>query len=98
MAGRKKKSRFGLKLIAFVVLILCALVTYNRVLLNQDYKELQAQQQELDTQLAEEEDRTYDLNETQKYMQTKKYVEDVARKYFGLVYPDEILIEPEDQK
>ncbi len=95
MAKRKKKSRFGLKLIAFVVLILCALVTYNRVLLNQNYKELQAQEQELNAQMAEEEDRSYDLDSTQKYMQTKKYVEDIARKYFGLVYPDEILIEPD---
>ena len=30
-------------------------------------------------------------------MQTKKYMEDVAKSKLGLVYPDEILIEPENK-
>ena len=35
--------------------------------------------------------RTDELNEYKKYIQTKKYVEDVAKDKFGLVYPDEII-------
>ena len=42
-------------------------------------------------QLDDEQKRTDELNEYKKYIQTKKYVEDVAKDKFGLVYPDEII-------
>ena len=32
-----------------------------------------------------------ELNEYNKYIQTKKFVEEVAKDKFGLVYPDEII-------
>ena len=31
-----------------------------------------------------------------KYMQTDEYVEDVARSQLGLIYPDEIVVKPEE--
>ena len=39
----------------------------------------------------EEQKRTNELNEYKKYIQTKKFVEEVAKDKFGLVYPDEII-------
>ena len=51
----------------------------------------------LEGQIKEEEQRTKDLEALEKYMQTKKYMEDVAKNKLGLVYPDEILIEPENK-
>ena len=38
-----------------------------------------------------EKDRTQDIEEQRKYMQTKKYVEEVAREKLGLVYPNETI-------
>lgn len=35
-----------------------------------------------------------DLVAQEKYMQTKQYIEDVAKEKLGLVYPDEIVIKP----
>ena len=32
----------------------------------------------------------------EKYMQTKKYIEDEAKNKLGLVYPDEIVIRPSE--
>ena len=32
----------------------------------------------------------------QQYMQTNKYIEDVAKDKLGLVYPDEIVIKPQE--
>ena len=32
----------------------------------------------------------------EKYMQTDEYVEDVARSQLGLIYPDEIVVKPEE--
>ena len=37
-----------------------------------------------------------ELEEYKKYVKTKKFVEEVAKNKFGLLYPDEILIKPDD--
>jgi cell division protein DivIC len=44
-----------------------------------------------------EEQRKEDLEELEKYMKTKKYMEEVAKTKLGLVYPNEILIQPENK-
>lgn len=59
--------------------------------------ELAQRQEMLEKQMKSEEQRTKDLESLEKYMQTKKYMEDVAREKLGLVYPDEILIEPSNK-
>jgi len=37
-----------------------------------------------------------DLVAREQYMQTKQYIEDVAKDKLGLVYPDEIVIRPNE--
>ncbi len=37
-----------------------------------------------------------DLEAQEQYMQTKQYIEDVAKDKLGLVYPDEIVIKPNE--
>ena len=37
-----------------------------------------------------------DLEQQQKYMKTRKYIEDEAKDKLGLVYPDEIVIKPRE--
>ena len=51
----------------------------------------------MENQIAAEEQRTKELEELEKYMQTKKYMEEVAKEKLGLVYPDEILIQPDNK-
>ena len=41
------------------------------------------------------EERKAELEEYEKYVQTKKYVEEVAREKLGLVYENEIIFKPE---
>jgi len=94
---RKKKIKKGLPLIIFVVAIFCVCAGAKSVSLKRESKELSKKQEVLEKQLQEEEQRTKDLEELEKYMQTKKYMEDVAKSKLGLVYPDEILIEPENK-
>ena len=43
------------------------------------------------TRLQARAERTQDIEEQRKYMQTKKYVEEVAREKLGLVYPNETI-------
>ena len=45
---------------------------------------------------AEEEKRTEEIEEYKAYVQTKKFIEQEARDKLGLVYPDEVVFEPEE--
>ena len=60
---------------------------------NESYRQ---QEEELLAQIAEEEERAEEIEELKKYVQTKKYVEEVAKERLGLVYEDEILFKAEE--
>lgn len=47
--------------------------------------------------VAEEEERAKTLEEYRVYVQTKQYVEKVAKEKLGLVDPDEILLKPSEE-
>lgn len=51
----------------------------------------------LEAQLAEEERRAEQLEEERVYVQTKQYIEKVAKEKLGLVNPDEILLKPSER-
>ena len=53
-----------------------------------------AKNQELSQKMDEQEARSVSLEEYKKYITTKKYVEQIAKEKFGLVYPDELLFKP----
>lgn len=82
-------------MIVFVVFVFCICVGVKAHFLKVEKAELAAKQEMLQKQIKSEEKRAEELEALEKYMQTKKYMEDVAREKLGLVYPDEILIEPE---
>ena len=84
-------------MIIFVVIVFCICVGTKSVSLKKESRELSKKQEMLESQIKDEEQRTKDLEALEKYMQTKKYMEDVAKNKLGLVYPDEILIEPENK-
>ena len=89
----KQKRNTGFKLIAFVILLLFGIVTYNRSALEQERKEKEAELHNLQLIYAREQERTLELNEEKAYRQTKKYIEELAREKIGLVYEDEIIFE-----
>ena len=55
---------------------------------NQSY---QAQEEELEAQLESEKARKKELEEYKKYVNTKEYIEQVAKAKLGLVYPNEVI-------
>ena len=56
--------------------------------------EYQAREEALMAQVAKEENRSKELEEYRIYVQTKQYIEEVAKQKLGLVKPDEILLKP----
>lgn len=94
---KTKRNRTGVGIIAFVVLILFAIVTYSRIGLQERYDESQVTIDRLNSQIEEQKDRALDISNLRAYVQTKQYIEDMAREKLGLVYKDEIIFEEDDK-
>ncbi len=60
--------------------------------------EYEAREQSLRKTLASEENRAAELEEYRIYVQTKQYIEKVAKEKLGLVNKDEILLKPGENK
>ena len=95
-ARRKKKERAANRLaltgITLVVLSLAITVHLSGISLNLQYR---LREEQLDKEKAAEEKRAEDLEEYRVYVQTKEYIEKVAKEKLGLVNKDEILLKPE---
>ena len=87
----KQKKRLEIRLIPFALIVLIAVVAFGTISLQAKRASYEKREQELMAQIKEEEQRTEEIRELEKYMETKKYVEEVAKERLGLVYEDEIL-------
>ncbi len=100
MAGKKwkkkKNSKGGVIAISLVVMLLFTVVAYKSVELREKNEAYMEREQNLREQIASEQERQEELKEYEKYVQTKKYVEEVAREKLGLVYENEIIFKPEN--
>jgi len=93
---RKKRNRFRVGYVFLVVAILFTVFAVKK-------KELVARNNELQAEKARCEKELKDLNDEQKdieaygdYVNSDEYIEDIARKKLGLVYPDEIIFEADE--
>lgn len=103
MARKKTKMRArslkGTGATAIMVVVF-AMIVFIILFQSQDLKtrkaELQKEATYLEQQIHEQEKRSEEIAEYSKYVQTKQYVEDMARTRLGLVYKDEIIFETDD--
>lgn len=99
---RKRKDKWGNRMaligITFVVFSLAIIVTIKGAGLKEKDREYQLRLENLQAQVEKEEARAGELEEYRKYVQTKKYIEEVAKQKLGLVNPDEILLKPSQGK
>ncbi len=84
-------------LIAIMVLIICGIVTYKRQGLDKLNEKSLARIEELQQDITDEKEKEEDIKELKAYVQTKKYIEEVAREKLGLVYKDEIIFKSENK-
>jgi len=89
----KQSNKLGMFSVLIIVVSICGVLLYQMKDLNAKDKELEKTQSELKQQLEDEKERSEYLEEQRIYVQTKKYVEEVAKK-LGYVYPDEIIFKP----
>ena len=95
---RKRKERLGNRMalvgIIFVVISLAVVVNFRGSSLREKDLSYQRREQSLEEQLEKEKKRAEELEEERIYVQTKEYIEKVAKEKLGLVNPDEILLKP----
>lgn len=96
--GRKKKDRWGnrMTIIGITLVVFSLGVVVNVKSASMKKKDLEYQEREavLQQQYDQELSRAEDLKEYEVYVQTKQYIEEVAKQKLGLVKPDEILLKP----
>ena len=85
---RKHLRAMGILLIVMAVFCVTAIGSLQLKQKNQTYQNREAA---LEKQIADETERSKEIEDLETYTQTKKYVEDVAKEKLGLVYEDEIL-------
>lgn len=93
--GRRKR-RTSLYLVMLVVGIFLATLVIQGAGLQADCRKLTAEKSQLEQKKKNLEKEQQKIKEKEKYMQTDKYIEDMAREKFGLVYDNEIIFKPAD--
>nr|WP_077612608.1 septum formation initiator family protein [Clostridium sp. Marseille-P2415] len=99
---RKRKDKWGNRMaligITFVVFSLAVIVTLKGVTLKEKEQEYRLRLENLQAQVDKEQERAKELEEYRVYVQTKQYIEEVAKQKLGLVNPDEILLKPSQRQ
>ena len=95
---RKRREHLGNRLallgVTLVVGSMAFVVNMRSSSLKEKDLEYQAREESLRKQVDEEKQRAARLEEQRVYVQTKQYIEKVAKEKLGLVNPDEILLKP----
>lgn len=91
----KIKNNIGTLAVSFVVFALAAVIAYTGSGLKDKRDSYKQKEAILQKQIEAEIERSSELEEYEKYVQTKKYIEEVAKEKLGLVYDDEIIFKPE---
>ena len=95
--SRRNKKGTGIGIIVFVVLCIFGIVAFGKLRLEDEKKDLSAKMKNLEKQINEEKERSEEIKNLEAYVQTKKYIEKIAREQLGLVYEDEIIIKEENK-
>lgn len=88
---QKRSAILGMVFAMLVVVGLGVLLWNGKKNIEAKNVEYEKQIKELQEQVDEEKQRTEELNEYKKYVQTKKFAEEIAKDKFGFIYPDEII-------
>ena len=78
-----------------LVLCVCGILSYRKIALNEQFASYKEKIAQLEEQKAFEEKRAEEIKEYEEYVQSKKYIEKEAREKLGLVYPNEVVFQPE---
>lgn len=93
---KKRQNTTGMLLVTTVVIMMLIVVMVNSVELREKRASYLAREETLIQEIEAEQARTEKIEEYEKYTQTKKYVEEIAKNKLGLVYEGEIIFKDEN--
>lgn len=93
---KRRQNKMGMLLVITVVLMMLVVVTIKSVELREKRAAYMAKEEALMQEIEAEQARTEEIEEYEKYTQTKKYVEELAKEKLGLVYDGEIIFKDEN--
>ena len=92
---KQRRSTLAGMIIAIIVVVALGVVLWRgKAGLEEKNADYQAQITELQSQIDDENKRS---DEYEKYVKTKKFVEEIAKNKFGLIYPDELVFKPNNK-
>lgn len=92
---RQRRSGIAGMLVAFLLVTIIGIALWNgKQSLAAKNVEYESQKAVLQEKIKEQETRQAEIEQYKKYIQTKKFVEEVAKDKFGLLYPDELVFKP----
>lgn len=93
---RKLRNRLGMFAIALVTIVLLGVFLMQGRLLKTRIAQLEEREAALTEQIEAEAERTEEIEETKKYLQTDTYAEEIARNRLGLVKENELVFREEE--
>ena len=93
---KRQQNRFSMFLATLVVVLILVLVGVKSIELRDKINQKRTEAAQLEAQIEAEMQRTLEIEALGKEVQTKGYIEDVAREKLGLVYEDEILFKQDE--
>lgn len=93
---KRNQNRFSMFLVSLVVLMIMAAAAWRSMELQQKIDAKAREKQQLEEQIDDEKARSQEIEEFGKKIQTKGYIEDIAREKLGLVYEGEILFKEKE--
>lgn len=92
---RKRSNRLVGAIICVLVVAICLVFMARSKELKAQNADTNAKIEALNEEIAKEEERANRLEEYAKYVNTKQYVEEMAREKLGLIYPGELVFKAE---
>ena len=80
--------------VSAVIVCMAVIVNFKVSALEEKNEAYSGRLSALEQELQQEQDRAQELEENRLYVQTKQYIEEVAKEKLGLVNPDEIILKP----
>lgn len=93
---KKRQNKTGMLLVTTVVIMMLIVVSVKSIELRDKRASYMAREEVLMQEIEAEQARTEKIVEYEKYTQTKKYVEEIAKNKLGLVYEGEIIFKDEN--
>lgn len=98
---RVVKKKRPARMLGIIILLICTVgissfFYYKKRELQDEYDSLEAEKKRVEILIQEEQKRSEEIEEYRAYVQTKSYIEEVARDVLGLVYKNEVVFKPKN--